>query len=455
MVDLVIRGRRVLTAEGIRPAAVHVDGERIVRVAGHDVVPSGARLVEAGDTVVMPGLVDTHVHMNDPGRADWEGFGHATRAAAAGGVTTVVDMPLNSLPPTTTVAALLAKRAAAAGRCHVDVGFWGGVVPGNLAALPALADAGVLGCKAFLADSGVEEFPPVELPELEAAMTALAARDVPTLVHAEAPGPLAAAAAEVERAGADPRRYRTWLDSRPDLAEVEAVTAVAELAGRTGARAHVVHLSSAEALGPLRRARRDGVRVSAETCPHYLSLAAEDVADGATVHKCAPPIRAAANRERLWAALGDGSVATVASDHSPCPPDRKHLDDGDFLAAWGGISSLQLALPVVWTEASARGRTLAELAGWMAAAPARLVGLAGRKGAIAAGRDADLVLFDPDAVFRVEAAGLQHRHPVTPYAGRMLRGVVLATWLRGRKVYDGGRFAERPLGTLLRREEAA
>jgi allantoinase len=453
MADLVIRGRRVVTAEGVRPAAVHVAGGVIDRVASYDDA-AGDEVVEVGDAVVLPGLVDTHVHVNDPGRADWEGFEHATRAAAAGGVTTVVDMPLNSLPPTTTVAGLEAKLAAAAGRCHVDTAFWGGIVPGNLGELPDLVAAGVLGCKAFLVDSGVEEFPRVGVAELEAAMGTLRAAGALTLVHAEAPGPIEAAAAAVERSGADRRAYRAWLDSRPDRAETEAVAAVAELAGRSGARAHIVHLSSAEALTPLRAAGRAGARVSAETCPHYLTLAAEEIPDGATEHKCAPPVRGAANRERLWAALADGSIATVASDHSPCSPDRKHLDDGDFLAAWGGIASLQLALPLVWTAARARGHTLVDLARWMAAAPARLAGLDGRKGAIAAGRDADLVVFDPDAAFRVDPASLHHRHPVTPYAGRMLHGVVLETWLRGRMVHDRGRFAP-PTGTALLRETSA
>jgi allantoinase len=426
-----------------------VSGGVIDRVAGYDDA-AGDQLVEAGDAVVLPGLVDTHVHVDDPGRADWEGFEHATRAAAAGGVTTVVDMPLNSLPPTTTPAGLEAKLAAAAGRCHVDTGFWGGIVPGNLGELPGLVAAGALGCKAFLVDSGVEEFPRVDLAELEAAMGALREAGAVTLVHAEAPEAVAAATAAVERAGADRRSYRTWLESRPDRAETEAVAAVAELAGHTGARAHVVHLSSAEALAPLRAASRAGARLSAETCPHYLTLAAEDVPDGATQHKCAPPVRGAANRERLWAALAEGTIATVASDHSPCPADRKRLDDGDFLAAWGGIASLQLALPLVWTAARARGHDLADLARWMCAAPARLAGLDGRKGAIAAGRDADLVIFEPDAAFRVDPANLQHRHPVTPYAGRMLHGVVVETWLRGRRVHDRGRFAA-PSGALLLR----
>ncbi len=421
----------------------------IQRVADYDQVPAGAQVVEAGAAVVMPGLVDTHVHVNEPGRTEWEGFDSATRAAAAGGVTTIVDMPLNSLPPTTSLAALEAKRAAAAGRCHVDVGFWGGIVPGNLGELEPLAAGGVLGFKAFLVDSGVPEFPAVRRPDLEAAMGALADLGALTAVHAEEPGPIAAAAVAIS--GEDPRAYRTWLRSRPDCAEREAVAAVAALSRRLRARAHVLHLSSAEALDPLRRARAGGAAISAETCPHYLALAAEQVPDGATVFKCAPPIRSAANRDRLWAALAAGDISLVCSDHSPCPPERKHLDDGDFLAAWGGISSLQLGLPVVWSAARRRGHTLADLAEWMCSGPARLVGLGHRKGAIAAGRDADLVLLDPDAASTVEPASLYHRHPVTPYAGRVLHGVVRATYLRGQLAWDAAGFAD-PGGRLLARE---
>jgi allantoinase len=448
--DLVVRGRRVVTGGGLVPAAVHVRGGVIERVTGYDQLPLGGRVIEAADAVVMPGLVDTHVHVNEPGRTDWEGFDSATRAAAAGGVTTIVDMPLNSLPPTTSVASLEAKRAAAAGQCHVDVGFWGGIVPGNLDELEGLARAGVLGFKAFLVDSGVAEFPAVEQPDLEAAMGALADLGALTAVHAEAPGPIAEATAAT--AGGDPRAYRTWLRSRPDRAEREAVATVAELSRRLRARAHVLHLSSAAALDPLRRARADGVPISAETCPHYLALAAEEVPDGATVFKCAPPIRSAANQERLWTALAGGDISLVCSDHSPCPPERKRLDDGDFIAAWGGISSLQLGLPVLWSAARRRGHTLADLAEWMCAGPARLVGLDQRKGAIAPGRDADLVLLDPDASFTVDPASLYHRHPVTPYAGRVLHGVVRATYLRGQIAWDGRGFAGDPRGRLLARE---
>jgi allantoinase len=429
--DLVIRGRRVVTGGGMVPAAVHVRDGTIETVTGYDQVPAGCQVVEAGEAVVMPGLVDTHVHVNEPGRTDWEGFGSATRAAAAGGVTTIVDMPLNSIPPTTSAASLAAKRTAAAGRCHVDTAFWGGIVPGNLGELPALDAAGVAGFKVFLADSGVPEFPAVEAGDLEAPMGALAALGALTVVHAESPEPIATATAAT--AGKNRRAYRTWLGSRPDRAEAEAVAAVAELSRRLGARAHVLHLSSAEALDPLRQARADGVPISA------------------TVFKCAPPIRSRANQERLWAALAEGDLSMVCSDHSPCPPQRKRMEDGDFMAAWGGISSLQLGLPVVWSAARRRGHTLVDLAEWMCLAPARLAGLDGRKGAIAPGRDADLVLLDPDDDFTVDPACLYHRHPVTPYAGRVLHGVVRATYLRGQLAWDGRGFAD-PRGRLLARE---
>jgi allantoinase len=449
--DLVVRGQRVVTGGELVAAAVYVRDGVIDRVAAaDDPPPPGALVVDAGEAVVLPGLVDTHVHVNEPGRTDWEGFDTATRAAAAGGVTTIVDMPLNSLPPTTTPAALERKREAAAGQCHVDVGFWGGAVPGNLAELGPLWDAGVMGFKAFLVDSGVEEFPAVGLAELEGAMAALAGLGALAVVHAEAPGPIAAATAAV--AGEDPRAYATWLRSRPDAAEAEAVATVAGLSLRLGTRAHVLHLSSAEALEPLRRARAAGAPLSAETCPHYLTLAAEQVPDGATEFKCAPPVRSAANQARLWEALAAGDLALVCSDHSPCPPEHKLPEAGDFLAAWGGISSLQLGLPLVWSGARERGHSLVELAEWMCAAPARLVGLQHRKGAIAPGRDADLLLLDPEASFTVDPAYLYHRHPVTPYAGRVLHGVVRATFLRGRLAWDTTGFAPGPRGRLLARE---
>lgn len=427
--DLVLRAARVITPDGERRADVGVEDGRIVAVAEH---LDGAAVVElAADEVLLPGLVDTHVHVNDPGRAEWEGFDTATRAAAAGGVTTIVDMPLNSLPPTTTVAALKAKREAARDKAHVDVGFWGGIVPTNLGDLADLHDAGVFGFKCFLIHSGVDEFPHVTEDQLRAALAELRSRDALTIVHAEDPH-------DVTEPGPG---YRGFLDSRPHLAESHAVATVVGLAGETGARLHVLHLSSGEAVGHVRAAQERGLRLTAETCPHYLTFVAEEIGDAATEFKCCPPIRDAANREQLWQALRDDVIGLVVTDHSPCTPDLK---EGDFATAWGGIASLQLGLPAVWTQARQRGHALADVVRWMATNPADLVGL-GAKGRIAPGADADFCVFAPDDAFVVDRAGLRHRNPVTPYHGRPLAGVVRQTWLRGQPVGD------RPRGRLLTR----
>jgi allantoinase len=427
--DLALRSRRVVTPEGERPATVAVTGGRIAAVLDyHD---ASAAATDLGDLVLLPGLVDTHVHVNEPGRTEWEGFASATRAAAAGGVTTIVDMPLNSLPPTVSVPALRTKREAAAGQCRVDVGFWGGAIPGNLADLAPLHAAGVFGFKAFLIDSGVPEFPPLDPAGLDAA---LAAVDALFVVHAEDPQRVVASPAS--------RQYADFVASRPPAAENEAIVGVLAASRRTGARVHVLHLSSAGALPLLAAARHEGGRVSVETCPHYLTLSAEDVPDGATEYKCCPPIRDSANRDALWAGLADGTIDCVVSDHSPCTPELKRVDTGDFAAAWGGIASLQLGLPAVWTAARERGFGLTDVARWMARRPAEIAGLAG-KGRIAAGYDADLVAFDPDREFVVRPRELHHRNPVTPYAGRRLSGVVTVTWLRGVPVTD------EPRGRLL------
>ncbi len=438
--DLLLRARRMVTPGGEGPGDVAVSGGTIAAVepptAG--LATQGARqVVELGDDVVLlPGLVDTHVHVNDPGRADWEGFASATAAAAGGGVTTIVDMPLNSLPPTVDPAALAAKHAAAAGRCHVDVGFWGGAIPGNGAQLGPLHDGGVLGFKCFLLPSGVDEFPPLSPAELEADLGIVAALASQMIVHAEDPHVIERAP---EPAG---RGYGTFLRSRPGDAENLAIGLVLDLARRTGARVHILHLSSAGALGQIRAARADGIRVTAETCPHYLVFSAEEVPDGATQFKCCPPIREAANRELLWSGLADGTIDCVVSDHSPCTPDLKHLADGDFGAAWGGIASLQLGLPAVWSQARSRGFGLDQVARWMAQRPAAIAGL-DRKGAIEPGRDADFCVVAPEETFTVDPARLHHKNTITPYAGRELSGVVKATWLRGRPVHVGaphGRF---------------
>lgn len=444
---IVVRSRRVVTPSGIAPAAIHVDAGKIVRIAAWEDVPAGAPLDDFADLAILPGIVDTHVHLNEPGRTEWEGFATATRAAAIGGITTLVDMPLNSIPPTTTREGFAAKRAAAAGQCAVDVGFWGGVVPGNSAELAGLVTDGVRGFKCFLVDSGVEEFGWVGEPDLAIAMPILARLGVPLLVHAEVAGPIELA--EAQLATADPRKYATYLASRPPGAEEQAIALVTGLCRTTRARTHIVHHSAASALPLLREARAQGLPLTAETCPHYLHFVAERIPDGATPFKCAPPIRDAANREALWQALADGVLDLVASDHSPCSPALKAIEVGNFVSAWGGVAGLQLAPMVVWTEASARGHTLVDLARWMCAAPARLAGLVGKKGALVAGADADLMVFDDAAQTVVTADGVHHRHKVTPYAGETLRGAVHATYLRGMKIAESGRTLGGELGVFV------
>ena len=454
--DLIVRGRRLVTPEGERSGAIHVRDGRIVSVAPFAEIPRDVPTIEAGDAVVIPGLVDTHVHVNEPGRTEWEGFLTATRAAAAGGVTTLVDMPLNSIPATTTRAAFAEKIRASEGKLYVDVGFWGGIVPENARdpeEIAGLLAAGVLGFKAFLVPSGVEEFAPVGEADLQPAMTELARHGAVLLVHAELPGPIEAAAGVWDGAGPDDLcSYDRWLRSRPAAAEVEAFELLARLARETGCRVHVVHLSTPEVLPLLLAARAEGLAVTAETCPHYLTFCAEEIADGATAWKCAPPIRGRAEREALWQALAARQIDLVATDHSPSPPDLKCLDTGDFRAAWGGIASLQLSLPAVWTGARERGFSVSDLAKWMCEGPARLAGIAHRKGSIAEGHDADLAIWEPEVSFSVEPASLEHRHKLTPYAGRRLFGRVRRTLLRGETVYHDGTFLDRPIGRPLLRK---
>lgn len=451
--DFVIRGRRVVLESGLAPASIHISAGRVVAITAFETVAADCEIVEAGEhSVVMPGLVDSHVHVNEPGRTEWEGFATATRAAASGGVTTIVDMPLNCIPATTTLDGLHAKLDAARGKLMVDSAFWGGVVPGNVSELARLWAAGVVGFKCFLVHSGVDEFPNVTESDLREAMPELARLGAMLIVHAEVPGPIEAACCQISlEVGGDVRSYAAFLHSRPRAAENEAVELMLRLGRESGCRIHFVHHSSADALETLRAAKASGALLTIETCPHYLHFAAEDIRDGATEFKCCPPIRERENREQLWQALRDGTIDMVVSDHSPCPPDMKLGEQGDFMKAWGGISSLQLRLPVMWTESSARGFDLNQLAEWLCAAPARQVGLDHRKGSISVGKDADIVIWNPDREFRVAPAMIQHRHKLTPYAGELLRGKVEKTFLRGQMVYDDGAFARDPSGEILLR----
>ena len=436
--------RRVVTPEGIRPAAILVEGEKIQALVSPDQIPKNFETLDFGDAAILPGLVDSHVHINDPGRAEWEGFDTGTRAAAAGGYTFLVDMPLNCLPATTTVAALEAKRAAAQGRCRVDWAAWGGVVHDNQADIEALAAAGVPGFKCFLIHPGIDGFTMVTEQQLRAALPAVARTGLPLLVHAELPGLIDAATEKLD--DADWRRYSIYLQSRPEEAELVAIRLLLSLCREYKFRLHIVHLSASAALQELSAARSQGLKVSVETCPHYLHLTSETIKDGATVCKCAPPIRNRKNRERLWQGLRDGVIDLVVTDHSPCPPEMKRLDEGNFRTAWGGISSLSVALSLMWTEASNRGFTLLDIARWMAAAPARLAGCEMRKGRIAPGFDADFVVFDPEREFVVTEERLHYRHQLSPYMGETLRGVVKATYLRGKPVFREGEFPGEPTG---------
>ena len=447
---LVIRAGRTFIEGSFRPAAVVVEDKRIVDVVGvRDRIIAARTVLVPDDAVLLPGLVDSHVHVNEPGRTEWEGFRSATLAAAAGGVTTIVDMPLNSLPPTTTAEALAIKRAAAAASAYIDIGFWGGAVPDNLGALAPLHDAGVFGFKCFLSPSGVEEFPHLSRPQLLAAMEEIAALGSRLIVHVEDP-------AFLGEEGALGRGYEAFLASRPPASEASAIEAVIDGARRTGARAHILHLSDAHSLPAIRAAKAEGVALTVETCPHYLTIVAEEIPDGASEFKCCPPIREASNRDLLWEGVVDGTIDAIVSDHSPSTVDLKRSGGGDFGLAWGGIAGLQVGLSAVWTEARGRGIPLEAILPLFTTGPAAVAGLAGA-GVIAPGAPAHLAVFGVDDPFVIDAARLLHKNPITAYDHRVLSGKIRRTWLHGKSMYnvtEGGageapRFRGKPRGRLL------
>jgi len=441
--------RRVVTPDGIKQTAVLAENGRILDVVSPAQLPAHISVTDFGEAAILPGLVDSHVHINEPGRTEWEGFRTATRAAAAGGYTLLVDMPLNCLPATTTVAALEAKRRAAKGQCHVDWMAWGGVVSDNQEHIESLAAAGVPGFKCFLIHPGIDGFTMVNERQLRAALPHVARTGLPLLVHAEQPGPVDAATRRL--AGADWSKYATYLESRPDEAELSAIQLMISLCHEYHFRLHIVHLATSQALDMLRAAKSDGLPVSMETCPHYLHLSSEKIPDGQMLFKCAPPVRSRENCEKLWRGLQEGVIDLVATDHSPCPPEMKRLGEQNFRTAWGGISSLSLALPVMWTEANGRGCTLIDIARWMAEGSARLAGCESQKGRIAKDFDADFVVFEPEAEFIATEDRLFYRHCVSPYLGEKLCGVVKATYLRGSCVFGDGNFPGEPIGREFRR----
>lgn len=444
--EFVLYSRRVVTPDGMKARAVWINNGRIQRLSSPSDVPPGIPIEDLGDLVIFPGIVDSHVHINEPGRTDWEGFTTATRAAAAGGITTLADMPLNSTPVTTTTDALNEKLSAARDKLWVDCGFYGGFVPGNSHNFEPLIKAGVRGFKAFLIHSGIDDFPNVTEADLREGLPILAKHGVPFLVHAELDCGQNEA---VPSHAADPGSYQGFLSSRPRIWEMDAIRLMIALCREYRCAVHIVHLSCADAVPLVREAKAEGLPLTVETCPHYLTFSSEAIADGDTRFKCTPPIREKENQERLWQALEAGVIDFIVSDHSPCPPELKFLEQGDFQAAWGGIASLQFGLSAVWTEARRRGNSLTDVARWMSERPAAFLGLGHRKGAIAEGFDADLVVFDTEAGFTVQPSTIHHKHKVTPYQGKTIQGVVRRTYLRGQMIYDHGILSTVPHGKLL------
>ena len=446
MKHFALKSKNVIVAGEMKPATIEVKNELITAIHSYEQALN-CEVKDFGEYVIMPGLVDSHVHINEPGRTEWEGFNTATQAAAAGGITALVDMPLNCIPVTTTKAAFQEKLDSVDDKLWVDCGFWGGVIPQNIDDLDDLLNAGVLGVKSFLIDSGIEEFPPVEAKDIRAAMPILARHDVPYLIHAELD---CGGFHDVEITN----EYNSFLESRPKSWENDAISLMVDMARESkgkgdNCKVHIVHLSSDEALDTIAEAKSEGLRFTAETCPHYLTIASENIPDGKTLFKCCPPIRENKNREHLWQAITDGRLDFIVSDHSPCTPELKHIDAGDIEKAWGGISALQFGISLIWTEAKERGFTLIDIARLMSSETAKFAGLDTVKGSIKVGNHADFLVFDPHAEFTITNEMIKHRHNITPYAGRKVIGQVEHTFVRGHHVYQQDQFINAPKGRPL------
>lgn len=441
--SLAIKSERVITPEGIQKAVIIVKNGLITDILP-DLPADNIPVVSLGDNVIMPGIIDPHVHINEPGRTDWEGFDTATKAALAGGITMLVDMPLNSSPVTTTANAFDEKLAAAKEKLHTNCGFWGGIVPGNENEIEPLIKKGVLGFKAFLAHSGIDDFPNVYEPDLRKAMPIIAKHNLPLLVHCEWQD-------SDQFSTKDPRSYTNYLSSRPARWEFIAIELMIQLCRKYNCRTHIVHLSAADSIEQISEAKHEGIPLTVETAQHYLYFAAEQIKDGQTQFKCAPPIRDSDNNEELWRSLKNGIIDFVATDHSPAPPDMKELNSGDFMKAWGGISSIQFALPALWTAARKHDCSLNDIAKWLCEKPAALAGQQDHKGKIAIGYDADFVVWNPDKKFTVTEEIIHHKHKITPYLNEELYGVVEQTWLSGQKLFDDGKFLHLNKGKIILR----
>ncbi len=436
------RSSKIVTPTGIVDGVLLVDDDKIVAVTDGDEVPSGYTLRDVGLAAILPGFIDAHVHINEPGRTEWEGFETATKAAAKAGITMVADMPLNSMPVTTTLDAWEQKVAAAKDKLYVNVALYAGAVPGNVNQLSTLVDSGAVAAKCFMVHSGIDEFPNTSIADIRQALLELRAHQVPLLAHAE----LEIGQSYDKR---NPRSYAAWVTSRPEQMEIAAIEALFDLCRETGAWVHIVHLATGAALPLIAAAKSQGLRITVETAPHYLYFAAEDIPDGATQFKCAPPIRSSQTREALWRGLIDGTIDMIASDHSPAPPAVKQLESGDFTNAWGGIGGLQFGPSATWTQMSQRGLGLPHLAHWWSTAPAKLIGMSALRGSLLVGKQADFVVFDPDATMTITEADIEHRHKVSPYVGEILRGKALTTVVGGQVVYDDENGCSQPKGRIV------